>query len=259
MRAGCSLRGGGRSLAPYASLNLGDHVGDDPAAVRANRVLLRATLRLPEEPLWLRQEHGIHVADADAERGAQSGAECGTEVDLNALAKAGAAAAHADAAVARASRRPLAILVADCMPVLLASADGAVLGAAHAGWRGLSAGVLEATVRAMAVAPAGIHAWLGPAIGARHFEVGDEVRAAFLAHDAHAGAAFTANARGRWQCDLQWLARSRLAALGVRQIAAAGPCTFEDAANCFSYRREARTGRMAALLWREGTAARGAC
>jgi YfiH family protein len=230
LRAGCTLRGGGRSEAPYASFNLGAHVGDDPAAVAANRALLRATLRLPAEPSWLQQVHGINVADADAN----------------------APAGPADAAVTRTGTRPLAILVADCMPVLLASADGAVLGAAHAGWRGLCAGVLEATVHAMGVGPQGIHAWLGPAIGAEHFEVGEEVRAAFVAHDAHASAAFTANARGRWQCDLQWLAHSRLAALGVRQIVTAGLCTYADAARCYSYRREGRTGRMAALLWRAG-------
>jgi YfiH family protein len=231
VHAGCSLRGGGRSEAPYASLNLGAHVGDDPSAVAANRALLRAALRLPAEPLWLQQVHGTNVIDADAD----------------------APAGPADAAVTRAGQRPLAILVADCMPVLFAGADGAVLGAAHAGWRGLSAGVLEATVHAMGVEPRDIHAWLGPAIGAEHFEVGEEVRAAFMAHDAGARAAFAANARGRWQCDLQWLARARLAALGVRQIAGAGLCTYADAAHCYSYRREGRTGRMAALLWRAGT------
>jgi hypothetical protein len=233
VRAGCSLRCGGRSEAPYASLNLGAHVGDDPSAVAANRALLRATLQLPAEPFWLQLVHGSHVIDADGD----------------------ALAGPADAAVTRAGARPLAILVADCMPVLFASADGAVLGAAHAGWRGLCSGVLEATVRAMQVEPRDIHAWLGPAIGAEHFEVGEEVRAAFLAHDVRASAAFVANARGRWQCDLQWLARSRLGALGVLQIASAGLCTYADAARCYSYRREGRTGRMAALLWRTGTGA----
>jgi YfiH family protein len=237
VRAGCSLRGGGRSAAPYASFNLGAHVGDEPAAVAANRALLRVTLQLPTEPFWLQQVHGINVADADDD----------------------AIAGPADAAVTRTGTRPLAILVADCMPVLFSSADGAVLGAAHAGWRGLCAGVLEATVRAMRVEARGIHAWLGPAIGAEHFEVGAEVRAAFVAHDARASAAFTVNARGRWQCDLQWLAHSRLAALGVRQIATAGLCTYADAARCYSYRREGRTGRMAALLWRADTAAEVAC
>ena len=235
VRAGCTLREGGASLAPYASFNLGDHVGDDPGIVRGNRASLRAALRLPSEPLWLQQVHGTHVLDADA-------------------ADAGRIAAPADAAVTRQSGRVLAILVADCMPVLFASADGAVLAAAHAGWRGLSAGVLEATVQAMRVDPRGVHAWLGPAISAAHFEVGDDVRDAFLAHDARAAAAFTANARGRWQCDLAALAQARLAALGLAQVYSAHQCTFADAKNCFSYRRDGRTGRMAALLWRAGTA-----
>ncbi|MBS0387023.1 MAG: peptidoglycan editing factor PgeF [Proteobacteria bacterium] len=236
VRAGCTLRGGGSSLPPYASLNLGDHVGDDPATVRGNRAQLRAALQLPAEPIWLKQVHGIEVLDVDA-------------------ADAGRVAAPADAAVTRQPGRVLAILVADCMPVLFASADGAVLGAAHAGWRGLSAGVLEATVRAMRVAPDGLRAWLGPAIGPRHFEVGDDVRAAFVAHDAQAAAAFVANARGRWQCDLAKLARQRLAALGVTQVHSAHQCTFADTEKYFSYRRDGRTGRMAALLWRAGAAA----
>ena len=231
VRAGCTLRDGGSSRPPYASFNLGDHVGDEASAVRANRSLLRASLQLPSEPLWLQQVHGTGVLDADA----------------------AAAAGPADAAITRQPDRVLAILVADCMPVLLASADGAVLGAAHAGWRGLAAGVLEATVAAMNVEPRSIHAWLGPAICARHFEVGDEVRAAFIAHDAHAGGAFAANARGRWQCDLALLARQRLAAQGIMQVSATDRCTFADVTNCYSYRRDGRTGRMAALLWRAAT------
>lgn len=235
VRAGCTLRSGGSSLPPYASLNLGDHVGDDPATVRGNRAQLRAALQLPAEPMWLKQVHGIDVLDVDA-------------------ADAGRLAAPADAAVTRQPGRVLAILVADCMPVLFASADGAVLGAAHAGWRGLSAGVIEATVRAMRVAPSDLHAWLGPAIGAPHFEVGEEVRATFVAHDAQAAAAFVANTRGRWQCDLDALARRRLAALGVKQVKSANQCTYADAESCFSYRRDGRTGRMAALLWRAGAA-----
>jgi YfiH family protein len=232
VRAGCTLRCGGHSAAPYASFNLGDHVGDDPAAVAGNRAQLRAMLELPSEPLWLQQVHGTIVRDADAAY----------------------AAGPADAAVTRAAGRVLAILVADCMPVLFSSVDGAVLGAAHAGWRGLSAGVLEATVHAMGVDPTGVNAWLGPAISAPHFEVGVEVRDAFIAHDARAKKVFVANARGRWQCDLGWLARARLAALGVTHIAAANVCTFADSARCFSYRRDGRTGRMAALIWRNETA-----
>jgi YfiH family protein len=159
----------------------------------------------------------------------------------------------ADASVTRQPGRVLAIMVADCMPVLLTSDDGSVLGAAHAGWRGLAGGVLEATVAAMAVAPGRIHAWLGPAIGPAHFEVGDEVRAAFLAHAPESAAGFAANARGRWQCDLALLARQRLAALGVERVWSADLCTYAQAAQCFSYRRDARTGRMAALLWRTGS------
>jgi YfiH family protein len=228
VRAACTLRTGGVSHAPYASLNLGLHVGDDPAAVMENRRRVAAALRLPGEPLWLQQVHGVNVVDADA----------------------GALRGDADAIVTRRAGRVLAIMVADCMPVLLASEDGSVLGAAHAGWRGLAAGVLEATVAAMGVAPGGIHAWLGPAIGPEHFEVGDEVRAAFLAHAPGSAAGFAANARGRWQCDLALLARARLAALGVERVWSADLCTYAQGAQCFSYRRDAGTGRMAALLWR---------
>ena len=231
VRAGWTLRGGGASAAPYASFNLGDHVGDEPAAVAGNRAQLRAALDLPSEPLWLQQVHGTIVRDADATH----------------------AAGPADAAVTRAAGRVLAILVADCMPVLFASEDGAVLGAAHAGWRGLSAGVLETTVHAMGVDSEGIRAWLGPAISAPNFEVGAEVRDAFIAHGVRAEQAFAPNARGRWQCDLGWLARARLEALGVRRIATANVCTFADVARCFSYRRDGRTGRMAALIWRNET------
>jgi hypothetical protein len=231
VHAACTLRTGGVSAAPYASLNLGLHVGDDPAAVMENRRRVAAALRLPGEPLWLQQVHGVNVADADAE----------------------ALRGPADASVTRRAGQVLAIMVADCMPVLLASDDGSVLGAAHAGWRGLAAGVLEATVAAMGVAAGCIHAWLGPAIGAAHFEVGDEVRAAFLAHAPESVAGFAANARGRWQCNLTLLARQRLAALGVERVWSADLCTYAQAAQCFSYRRDARTGRMAALLWRTGS------
>jgi YfiH family protein len=234
VRAACTLRTGGVSVAPFASLNLGAHVGDAPDAVAENRRRVRTALALPAEPLWLQQVHGARVADADANDDATAG--------------------PADAAIARQSGRVLAILVADCMPVLFASDDGAVIAAAHAGWRGLAGGVLEATVAAMNARPRDLHAWLGPAIGADHFEVGEEVRAALLAHDARAAAAFVRNDRGRWQCDLAALARQRLAALGVTRLSGAGLCTYADAAQCYSYRRDARTGRMAALIWRAGAA-----
>lgn len=226
--AACTLRTGGVSEAPFASLNLGLHVGDGPDAVAENRRRVRAALDLPDEPFWLAQAHGTRVADADEE----------------------SAVGPADAAITRARGRVLAIQVADCMPVLLASDDGVVLGAAHAGWRGLAAGVLEATVEAMGVDPKRIRAWLGPAIGARHFEVGAEVRAAFLSVDAQAAQGFVRNGRGRWNCDLALLARQRLKRLGVGAVSATDLCTYAEAAQCFSYRRDGRTGRMAALIWR---------
>jgi YfiH family protein len=232
VRAAFTLRMGGVSAAPFDSLNVGAHVGDAGAAVTENRRRVRAQLRLPAEPLWLEQVHGIEVADLDA--------ACG-----------GASAPHltADAAIARRAGSVCAIQVADCMPVLFAARDGCAVAAAHAGWRGLAAGVLEATLARLAVAPAGVIAWLGPAIGAAHFEVGGEVRAAFLAHDAAAAAAFTANTRGRWQCDLNALARRRLSAAGVTAVFGGGWCTYSDPLRFFSYRRAGRCGRMAALIW----------
>ena len=226
VHAACTLRTGGASGAPWDTLNMGGHVGDDPAAVAENRRRVGVSLALPAEPRWLEQVHGTRVADA-------------------------ATAGPADAAVTREPGHVLAILVADCMPVLFASADGGVLGAAHAGWRGLAAGVLEATLAAMRVPAASVHAWLGPAIGPVAFEVGDEVRAAFMQRDAGAGQAFTANARGRWQCDLALLARQRLAAAGVQRVTGAALCTASNPLQCFSFRRDGRTGRMAALLWRD--------
>ena len=230
VRAAFTLRMGGVSAAPFDSLNVGAHVGDAGAAVTENRRRVRAQLRLPAEPLWLEQVHGIEVADLDAARG-------------------GAPHLTADAAIARRAASVCAIQVADCMPVLFAARDGCAVAAAHAGWRGLAAGVLEATLARLAVAPAGLIAWLGPAIGAAHFEVGGEVRAAFLAHDAAAAAAFTVNTRGRWQCDLNALVRRRLSAAGVTAVFGGGWCTYSDPLRFFSYRRAGRCGRMAALIW----------
>jgi len=143
----------------------------------------------------------------------------------------------------------LAIMVADCLPVLIANAAGTVIAAAHAGWRGLAAGVLEAVVEAMDVPPQTLSAWLGPAISQPHFEVGDEVLQVFAATDPAARAAFERNARGRWQCDLPRLARQRLHALGIGAVSDSGVCTHARATDCFSFRRDGRTGRMAALLW----------
>ena len=221
-------RTGGVSAAPYDSLNVGTHVGDDPIAVAENRRRIREFLRLPSEPVWLEQVHGTSVLKLDAT----------------------AASAHrADAAVTHRAGPVCVIQVADCMPVLFAARDGTAVGAAHAGWRGLANGVLEATVTAMAQPPDNLIAWLGPAISAANFEVGDEVRDAFIAHDRSAAAAFQPNARNRWQCDLYSLARQRLTALGIQHISGGSHCTYAEKDRFFSYRRDGRCGRMAALIW----------
>lgn len=235
VRAVATTRAGGSSSGAWAGLNLGDHVDDDPAAVAANRACLEAALDLPAPPRWLRQVHGIAVTIPGRREPAES-----------------------DAAVTREAGRVLAILTADCLPVLFAHRDGRVIGAAHAGWRGLAAGVLEATLAAMDCRPADVMAWLGPAIGPAAFEVGDEVRTAFLDADPGAGAAFVANARGRWQADLAALARRRLGAAGVTAVYGGELCTLADPSRFYSHRRDGRTGRMASLIWIESRAGRGA-
>jgi YfiH family protein len=232
VRAAFTLRMGGVSAAPFDSLNLGAHVGDTGAAVTENRRRVRTQLHLPAEPLWLEQVHGSEVADLDVASG-----------------QASAVPPTADAAIARRAGNVCVMQVADCMPVLFAARDGRAVAAAHAGWRGLAAGVLEATVARLAVAPRELIAWLGPAIGPAHFEVGGEVRAAFLAHDPAAATAFSANSRGRWQCDLGALARRRLTAAGVTAVFGGGWCTYSDPLRFFSYRRAGQCGRMAALIW----------
>lgn len=229
VRAAFTLRAGGVSAPPYDSLNVAAHVGDLPACVAENRRRLREQLRLPGEPAWLEQVHGTDVAELDGQE----------------------AGAPADAVITRRAGRACAVQVADCMPVLFAARDASVVGVAHAGWRGLAAGVLEATVARLGVPPAGLIAWLGPAISARHFEVGSEVRAAFVARDAGAADAFAANARGRWQCDLVALARRRLAALGIVSVSGGEWCTHSDRERFFSFRRDGQCGRMAALIWLE--------
>lgn len=225
VRALATTRHGGASAAPYDSLNLGLRSGDDPAAVRANRRRLSAVAGC--SPLFLRQLHGITVVEVDRVDGEP----------------------EADAAVARTPRRAAAVLVADCLPVLLADRDGTVVGAAHAGWRGLAAGVVEATVAGMRVAPDRLVAWLGPAIGPGAFEVGEDVRAAFCAADAGASACFAPGQPGKWFADLYALARQRLAAVGVQEVCGGGACTVAERDRFFSYRRDRVTGRMAALVW----------
>lgn len=231
VRAAFTTRLGGVSPAPWDSFNLGAHVGDDPARVAQNRARLRELLSLRNEPAWLQQVHGAGVANADQPL-------------------ADGLPVVADAAVATHAGVACVIMVADCLPVLFASRDGRHIGAAHAGWRGLAAGVLENTVAALGVAPAELTAWMGPAILQANFEVGADVRDAFMAHDAGAVDFFAPNARGRWQADLVGLARRRLQALGVNDIAGGEWCTVADPRRFFSHRRDGKGGRMAALIWK---------
>lgn len=223
-----TIRSGGASVGAYAAFNLGDHVGDAPAVVARNRGRLAACV--PGRIGWLQQVHGTVVADLD---------------------HSSDAVPVADAAIARERGVACAIMTADCLPVLFCADDGSVVGAAHAGWRGLLAGVLEATVSAMATAPSQIRAWLGPAIGPDAFEVGSEVRAAFVARDAAAADCFRPLPEGKWLADLYALARQRLADVGVADVAGGDACTFRDADRFFSYRRDGVTGRMATLIWRD--------
>jgi hypothetical protein len=232
VRALFTLRRNGVSPAPYESFNLGAHVGDEPDKVRQNRRQLCEAHGLPREPLWLEQLHGTRVVDADQ----------------TLLMGASQPPPRADAAISRQPGTVLAVLVADCLPVLFAACDGSAGAVAHAGWRGLAGGVLEATVAALAGHGA-LQAWLGPAISRLHFEVGPEVRECFTAHDPGAAAAFTANSRGRWQCDLRALARARLAAAGVSSVHGDSGCTYAEPQRFYSYRRDGTTGRMAALIW----------
>ena len=231
VRALQTLRPGGCSAAPWDSFNLGDHVGDDPARVAANRAALRR--HLPAEPLWLQQVHGIAAVDAGKTANSGSGVV-------------------ADAAFARQPDVVCAVMTADCLPVLFCDRAGSVVAAAHAGWRGLLGGILESTLVGMAVSAAELLAWLGPAIGPQAFEVGDEVRTAFLADDPAATTAFVALGPGKWLADLYALARRRLLRAGVQQIYGGGECTLSDRARYFSYRRDGITGRMATLIWLAG-------
>jgi len=230
VRAFATTRAGGFSRGDWAGLNLALHVGDDPEHVAANRARLREALALPAEPLWLSQVHGCSVADVGR--------------DL--------AGCEADAAFADTPGRVCAVLTADCLPVLFADREGTAVAAAHAGWRGLAAGVLEATL-ARFDDPGRVTAWLGPAIGPLAFEVGEEVREAFLAADPVAAEAFVRHGE-RWRADLYRLARLRLEAAGIGGVYGGGRCTCSEPQHFYSYRRDGRTGRQASLIWLEETA-----
>jgi YfiH family protein len=227
VRSLITTRNGGVSRGACASFNVGLRTGDDPQAVAANRALLRA--RLPQEPRWLKQVHGARVVAADGVT----------------------APPEADASVARAPGTVCAIMIADCLPVLLADRSGSVVAAAHAGWRGLAAGVVEATVRAMEVAPAEVLAYLGPCIGPGAFEVGVDVYDVFVKNDPGAQRAFRPLRPGKWLADLPELTRQALARAGVSLVHGKPQCTYADPQRFFSYRRDRSTGRMTALIWRE--------
>ena len=225
VRSLLTTREGGVSSGAHAGFNLGLSAGDDAEAVHANRALLRA--HLPRDPAWLKQVHGARVVSAD---------------DL-------VGTPEADASVARNARTVCTVMIADCLPVLLCSTLGDVVGIAHAGWRGLSSGVVENTVAAMGSPAANLLAYLGPAIGPTAFEVGADVRDAFLSADPGADATFEPHTKGKWLADLFALARRRLAGCGVTRIYGGGLCTYRDPARFYSYRRDGTTGRMAALIW----------
>jgi YfiH family protein len=236
IRALSTLRAGGVSAGVYRSLNLGDHVGDELDSVLENRRRLRSAHDLPSEPRWLRQVHGIAVADLDMPDPAANGER--------------AKVSSADAAFSRQTGVVCAILTADCLPVLLTDIAGETVAAAHAGWRGLASGVLEATVAALGQDPSRLLAWLGPGIGPRRFEVGAEVRDAYLDIDQGDVKAFIPGAGRRFLADLPLLARQRLTRLGVSRVYEAGECTHSSPERFFSHRRDGVSGRHATLIWR---------
>lgn len=226
VRAFFTTRKGGVSPAPYDALNLGTHVGDSADVVLRNRSLVRDLL--PGEPAWLEQVHGIEVVRADAADGRR-----------------------ADASVSRMPGAVCVVMVADCLPVLFCDRQGRVVAAAHAGWRGLLGGVLESTLAAMQVPPGEVLAWLGPAIGPAQFEVGPEVRSAFVEHCAQDAVHFRAGQGDRWLADIFALARARLmrAGLAAGAVSGGGVCTVSDAERFYSYRRDGVCGRMGAFIW----------
>ncbi len=225
VRALATTRAGGASRGRYAGLNLALKVGDDPDAVEENRAVLRS--HLPADPMWLDQVHGTDVVDLEG----------------------ATPRPRADGAVARTRHRVCAVLTADCVPVLLAARGGGVVGVAHAGWRGLANGVIEATLARMGVPPGDVAAWLGPGISQAAYEVGAEVYDSFVARDPGARAAFRPGAPGKYHADLYTLARRRLGAAGVTTVHGGGFCTYAERERFYSYRRDGVTGRMATLVW----------
>ena len=229
VRAFVTTRAGGVSRGEFGSMNLGSRSGDEAGNVARNRDIVRE--HLPGDPLWMAQVHGTDVADLDRADGSQ--------------------APRADAAVLSRPGRVGVVLTADCMPLFLADEEGTRVAVAHAGWRGMAAGVIENTVRAMDIPVRRVRAWMGPTIGPQAFEVGPEVREAFLAGDPFSDAAFKPHKPGKYLADLYALARRRLAGAGVARISGGGFCTYTDAERFFSYRRAQASGRMGAFIWIE--------
>lgn len=228
VRALTTTRSDGFSKGPYASMNPADHVGDDPAAVDENRSRLVKRLQLPCTPCWLRQVHGTRMVEASIDRTLPP---------------------EADGVWCQVPGAVCAVLTADCLPLLLCDRNGHRVAAVHAGWRGLAAGVVEQAVAALQRPGEELMAWLGPAISAAAYVVGDEVRDAFLADRAEAAAAFQPAVAGGWHADLYLLARQRLAGSGVAAVYGGEFCTYRDRIRFFSYRRDGATGRMASLIW----------
>lgn len=255
VRALATLRhGAGCSLPPFDRFNLGGRCGDEPAAVRANRAQLRALAGLPAPPHWLRQVHGsgVHRFDAPAGEGDAPALDDDASPGDAGDACPASAEPEADAAITSVAEVVLAVLTADCLPVVLAAMDGSEVAVAHAGWRGLAGGVLEATLAAMRTPAHRLQAWLGPAAGPHRYEVGEEVRTALLSGaPVNAASAFRATRAGHWHVDLYALARQRLLRAGVADVAGGDRCTITEAQAFFSHRRDGHGGRMATLAWLE--------
>jgi YfiH family protein len=228
IKAFTSTRTGGISQPPYSELNLGDHVGDDPAAITANRLFVKNQLQLTEEPIWLQQTHSTIVCEATPDN-----------IDK-----------EADASFTHEPNRICTIMTADCLPILFCNQQGTHVAAAHAGWRGLANGIIETTLKALNLPPEDILVWLGPAISAKHFEVGDEVKNIFEQAMPEAAQAFSPSPNQRWLADLYELARLRLRKQNISQIYGGEYCTYSDKELFYSYRRDAgKTGRMASFIW----------
>lgn len=250
VRAFTTLRyGAGVSLAPFDTFNLGNRSaadGDDPSTVERNRAELVTDAGLPSAPHWLRQVHGVDVLQVGSESARDCAAAGAPRNDFE---------PEADAAVTTTPGSVLAVLTADCLPVLFCARDGSEVAAAHAGWRGLADGMLEATVAAMATPPRELMAWLGPAAGPRNYEIGRDVHNAFVSRDSNAAAAFVATRPGNWRVDLYALARMRLAEAGLAadRVYGGGLCTITEPQRFYSHRRDRRSGRMASVIWITGS------